>query len=402
MSIRYRLAVVLLVGLALGITGFMMAGKVGPHQPLPGCGAESACHTVTEGRWALIAGLPVSALGFAGYLAILCGLFALERKNMKRYAAPVWWGLAAASLVGLGFIAWLVILQGLVIRHFCLYCMTAHLLGGLAFLLILRAAPVWRALAHPMRMLVTPSAGLLGLLVATHILVVPDLTVVQAAEDMKLGAAAPAPSSSGIQIGRRTDSRTVALLEGNLTFDLFKIPVLGPREAPKVVLELYDYTCPSCRKVSRLMDTYGQERRGQVAVILLPAPMDADCNPAIRTTLSVFKDACTYARLALAVYKADAARFAEYHAWLMTGDLPPAPAEARERAEILVGKEALAAALASPEVDQWIRDGLGIYSYLKADSLPKLIAGSAVISSAGLAREKLFRSLDAGLGAPVP
>ena len=233
-----------------------------------------------------------------------------------------------------------------------------------------------------------------------HIWVAPEMTLVQAAESLVLPEA-ESSSSTGVQIGRRTDQRIVHLLEDNLSFDLFKVPVLGSRAAPRVALELFDYNCPACRKVGRLVAHFRAQQAGQLAVILLPVPMDAECNPSLTATLTMFRDSCTYARLALAVYRADPAHFAEFHEWMLTGDFAPEPAKARKRAEELVGAEALARTLAEPEVEQWIQDGIGIYRYLKAESLPKVIAGNSVISSSGLAKEKFYASLREALGLPA-
>jgi uncharacterized membrane protein/protein-disulfide isomerase len=396
-----KIIAVVCAGLALGISALMTTGAIGPHTPLVGCNGEAACEAVTGSRWALMAGYPVSLLGAVGYFSLLIGLFALEKSDHPRLTEAVWNLLATAGFIGLGFIVWLTFLQWAIIRHFCFYCLTAHAVGALAFLLVLRGAPVWASRRRTLIHVTSPASLTLATLIALHVLAPPELTHVQAASDLTLGSTTSAPSASGVQIGRRTNHRVIRMLDENLSFDVFKVPLLGPREAPSVALELFDYNCPACRKVGRLVARFREEQAGRLAVILLPVPMDAACNPNIASTLTMFRDSCTYARLSLAVYMADATRFAEFHEWMLTGDFAPDPDKARARAAELVGEDLLQQALSAPEVEQWIQDGIGIYRYLKAESLPKIIAGNSVISSAGLAKEKLYTSLREALGLPA-
>lgn len=365
---------------------------------MPGCDGASECNEVMASRWAQWGPWPVAALGIGAYVSMLTLLVLVRRKRMEAYRPWLWALLCLQSIVGLGFILWLTGLQGFAIGHFCLYCLSAHACGALAFILVLRYAPVWR---HWPRtgLRISGSAALpLALLIGLHIGLNPDRTVAQTVDTLDLAqTGGGAGGSGGLQIGTAVPSRTVRLLGGQLTFDLYQVPVIGDRQAEQVVVELYDYLCPSCRKVYRLLHTYQEKEEGRLAVIPLPVPMDTECNPNVKRTLPIFKNACAYTRLGLAVYLADPAVYPAFHDWMLDGALPPKLKDARARAETLVGRELLAEKLDDPQIARWIQDGINLYAYIKATTLPKIIAEDTVISSSGLSQRKLFKSLDEAL-----
>ena len=61
------------------------------------------------------------------------------------------------------------------------------------------------------------------------------------------------------------------------------------------------------------------------------------------------------------MWDAAAERFAEFHEWMFTGARPPMLAEARGRAEELVGAAKFAQTLALPRTQQHLNDGLTVY-----------------------------------------
>ena len=81
----------------------------------------------------------------------------------------------------------------------------------------------------------------------------------------------------------------------------------------------------------------------------------------------------------------------------MDGRWPPKLAKAKAKAEELVGSDAFAEALKDEEVERRIRDGIALYSFIGAKSLPRIIAGDRVITSSGLSKSKLYNSLNEAL-----
>ena len=101
-------------------------------------------------------------------------------------------------------------------------------------------------------------------------------------------------------------------------------------------------------------------------------PLDAKCNPNIVTTQSKHERACEMAKLALAVWKADPAKFAEMDAWLFENQTPDYK-EARRHAVALVGADALAEAESGVAVDAAIRQSVRAYGHAGRGAIPKLM-----------------------------
>lgn len=355
---------------ALVMSAVLMWHDGQEHSVLPGCSGDDACNLVTGGRWALLAGIPVAALGLTGYAGLMVMSLLTRIRMPDRGRVGLWSAMATSSLIGLGFIAWLIFLQWAVIKHFCIYCLTTHLFGATAFVSILYFVPVWHAFPKARMRIGGVSATALSVMIALHVLVVPDLTVAQEATSFDR-AAAETGGSGGIQFGKKRSSRTIDFMDGNLSLDIYTLPIIGSRDAEHVVIELFDYTCPSCRKVSAKLEAFAALYAGQLAVVTIPVPMDTECNPNVKRTISQFQNACAYARIGMAVYQADPNHFPAFHHWMMEGGKIPSVGAAREKAVALIGEAALAGALKEPAIEQWIGDGINIYGFIQGKRFPR-------------------------------
>ena len=132
----------------------------------------------------------------------------------------------------------------------------------------------------------------------------------------------------------------------------------------------------------------------QMVLALLPTPMNANCNRYVEATKAPHELACEYARLALAVWIARPAAFAEYHNWLMDPLEPPPLADARKRAAELLGPQGLEAALADGRVDQRLSDNTTIYHLVGQGAIPKLFVNGAVLVGSPPSTDKLCESLE--------
>jgi uncharacterized membrane protein len=87
------------------------------------------CETVQRSRYAEVLGLPVAALGLAAFAALL-GSTATRRRELLAAAAAV-------GLAGAVFAAYLVVVQSVVIRAICPWCVAADMLASAAAALAL-------------------------------------------------------------------------------------------------------------------------------------------------------------------------------------------------------------------------------------------------------------------------
>lgn len=384
----------LFAGIALGISLYILAFGQGTHAQLHGCTGEDVCNEVIGSRWSVMAGLPIAIYGAGGYTMALI-LLTLERKTTMMRNSP-WTGtlLTLISVTGLGFIAWLTFLQGAVIGHFCVFCMSAHVAGILAFLLILVR------FHHRILHLSLPSAALLTGMVVAHILTSDgSLEAAQIQTDELQTAESANLSSGAVQFGKKTNRREASFLDGNLTLDLAQQAVLGSLEAPYVILDLFDYNCPACRRVAGRLKEF-QERNPEILVVAVPVVMEKDCNPNLSKNLPMFEGSCELTRLALAVQREAPESFEAFHHWLMEGKRAPSPKEARAEAEKFVDPERLEYTVRSPRIEQTIKDGINIYQFLEGKSLPMLIAGNTRIQSSGYAGKKLYDEIRKAFNLP--
>ncbi len=160
-----------------------------------------------------------------------------------------------------------------------------------------------------------------------------------------------------------------------------------------MVVELFDYTCPHCRQMHAYLADVRRRFKGQLAVIVLPMPMNRNCNPYVQLDEPMYKDACELARLAWAVWYAKPAAFGTFHAWLMDSKAPPSVAAARSKAEELVGSAALSESLADERIEGQIKAAGYIYKLAGLGEIPKLLSERYVTSGEPASADELAQSL---------
>jgi len=94
---------------------------------------------------------------------------------------------------------------------------------------------------------------------------------------------------------------------------------------------------------------------------LIPMPLDADCNPGISQTAYVHLNACTYARLGLAVWRMKPEAYLSFDHFMFRDEYPPSSEQASAYAAQLVGQDALTKALADPQLDVMLRVGISMF-----------------------------------------
>jgi uncharacterized membrane protein len=117
---RLRGAVLVLSTLGAVVTSYLTYAHLA-HAPVS-C-VTGGCETVQTSRYAELAGVPVAALGLAGYAVLAAS--ACSRADLARALG------AAAALAGFVFAAYLVYVQVAVLHALCQWCLTSDVLLAL-------------------------------------------------------------------------------------------------------------------------------------------------------------------------------------------------------------------------------------------------------------------------------
>ncbi len=353
----FALALLLaLVGLGissyLGVVGLSAAGR-----PV-GCGGGSGCEAVLTSRWAGVFGVPL------GLPAALVWLVAIQSMLARRSATTA----ACAVMIALAAL-WFIGLQLVAIGAVCPWCMADHAIG-LLFAVIVFARRFAAA---------TPGALVAGG-VASAILVGGQLAVPYR------------PGTLGTLMGVGGGAGSVQV--GTVRFDASNAPSWGAADGTTTIVLLADFACPHCRATHALLAETLVDDPARFTVLVAPVPMDADCNATLLVTEPRFEHSCELAQLALAVWIADPARYAEYDRWLFAPEEPRTPLAARSEAERLVGAERLASVLGDPQIEAMIRRNIDAFVAVGAKRLPVILrADGPSLEGAIESRDELERAL---------
>lgn len=347
--------------LAAAVAGYLLVVSLSQRGLPIGCGEGSGCGEVLRSRWSSLFGIPVGAFALASYLLAFAATFWMSSSNGTN-AGRLLALISAAVVISTG---WFAGLQLFTLNAICPWCMADHVLG-----ISMAAAACWLLIYR--RLFVTSSAPKMWPAAVAGIAIALSMIGLQAT----IGAGS---SVVRLPAGQNADSgpgpgRQVAVLNGKLTLDVHDLPVLGNPDASKLIVLMYDYCCPHCRATHGYLLEGMPSYFGEYALVLLPMPLDAQCNPAIDETEPRFKESCDLIRLALAVWRAKPEAFRQFDAWLYEPEKPRTLADAKIEAARLVGDEALAAALADPWVDARIAADVKAYGESGVDTLPLLLS----------------------------
>ncbi len=166
------------------------------------------------------------------------------------------------------------------------------------------------------------------------------------------------------------ERKTVKILN-SVRLDVKHWPLLGSPDADYFFVEMLDYTCSHCRAtheaIRQTRAAYGE----RLGVVLLPTPLDRQCNPHAKSSGGHTADACDLAKLAVAVWRLKPGQFEEFHHYLMTA--PPSYRTAYPRAAEIVGAEALERELASGTPAAYIAKNVDLYNRAGQGAIPKLL-----------------------------
>jgi uncharacterized membrane protein len=354
-------------GLGLALCAYLAVAGIRSSGPA-GCDPSAGCGELLSGRWSAWFGLPVSLPASLVYLGIFLSSRFVKCEDRAWRFRPAGRMLAMTTALAAASAIWFLLIHAAE-KAVCPYCLAVHACGLLA------AGLVWRRLRRWPRELLKPAGAGLAILVLGQSVVFRHPYRVQA--DVVVPRIIAQPTGEHAAHVRIS-------VEGRI-FDLDpeKLPVLGSPHARHFIVLMSDYTCEHCRVTHRMIERTAELRDEQVGVIVLPVLLDPAGNPFLPrgATHPMPKD-CALTRLALAVYCAKPAAFAEMNRWLFAADRVRNEAEAQTYAERLVGPDALRDAQRDPRIQQITLAGCELFARTGNGMLPKMRIGSMQISGA--------------------
>lgn len=360
---------------ALGVSGYLLQHTLTGSGSLAGCAADSAfdCESVLNSHWSKVGPLPSSVLAIATYIMMLGALNLVHRP--KPQTAWLIAGLLSVSVLGAAI--WFSVLQFVHLQTICVWCMSAHVLGGIGALMVMIMMP--------------KSKRMLAMVGVMPVLAMISLQVGQ--KDISHTVEQIVPTQGTIQIG----AKQVLLMGNRVAIDPSKHPLMGSIDAKEFLMYLFDYTCPHCRllhtNLQQAITRYGD----QLGIIALPMPLHGDCNPLVQKNEDRHTDACSLAMFSLAVFKNHPQRYAEFDHWLVKQT--PDEAQARVKAiEIFGTDEALKKALVDPWIAKEIKADIDLYQLAGGGVIPKLIGKNTLIAGRPGDIHDLYDLLEEELG----
>ena len=422
-----------LLGVALVGAGYLAWVSI-HNGPVAGCGPTSGCGQVLQNPWAYWLDIPVSVPALLVYLALLGTTVLLQKRPAPDEERGAWAATIALAVIVAGAALWFVGLQIFVIKAYCKFCMIAHACGLAAALLCLWHIPLARDPATPMwaagsGLRGVPRAGVasvaaIGLagvmaLAGGQLLVPRKLNVVRdlrpagrpvAGQTNAINgtpgegnSAAPTPASPQPHL---VAPRQLSLYSNAFLLQLDTVPMIGSPDATNVIVYVFDYTCSHCRALHPIL-IRAQRRFGpQLGIVSLPMPISTNCNPFLPPQSHSIANACEYARLGLAVWRAKPAVHGQFEEWMFAGARPAPVAQAKEYAAQLVGPDALEAALKDPWIEQQLLLDCRLHhiNWMVSEQpvMPQLIIGDAISTGPLNSVEHLVLLLNHYLGLTAP
>jgi uncharacterized membrane protein len=365
--------------IALILAAYLAWTSLNKQATLAGCGEGSGCEEVLQTRFSKSFGIPVSF----GALAVYGGIFVLTfliKTDQNEGWIPLAFLAVVAGLSGL----WFVGLQIFKVHAYCKYCTAIHICGLIVTFFVLKNLPLQKEEKQEKskkKKAAQPSGIPASKFVNAGILALLGVGLV-AFGQMKSGSSdqTQLPNGPG-GIGTSFPMKTVRMAKGLLPVNVGEYPTLGSMDAKYFVAHLFDYTCPACRKLHPDLVAAQQPNQQNVALTLIPMPLDAECNPGVQQTAFTHLNACTYARIGLAVWRSKPEAYLSYDHFMFSGEYPPGADQATAFAAQLIGQDMLTRALVDPHLDVMLRAGISMFysNALERKVLPILMTPDRVI-----------------------
>ena len=319
---------------------------------LIGCSQGTNCNMVLGSKWSFLFGIiPVSALAAGVWIAFLICL-TLHRSSdleMQFFLNRILLILSGAVT---GSAAWFIWLQSHMIKAFCPYCMTAHILGIIISVLTV----IWCIKQKPGHAML--SIGF-GLVIAAALAVVQFSTTPLTLAERGF-TPEPLPELSAQEL-----------------------PVIGDPDAPHVITLLFDWQCSHCRQLHLMLPDVVEQMYGKAAFICCPISLSRECNPLVPlSSTDRFTGSCKLLHIGLALWRTDPALFQRYEEWYWgdpaKGWNPPGVEQATQFAQDLIGADRLETAMNDEWIDSYLQTVLQVFGRTSSggrSAVPRMIYG---------------------------
>ena len=194
--------------------------------------------------------------------------------------------------------------------------------------------------------------------------------------------------------------RKIAFDDDKRIYDNSALPALGSIDAKHVLVEYFDYQCPSCRTMSGYLSALIAKHPSEIRILVLPVPLDHGCNPDLAPADDGHPGSCELTRIALAVWRLKPEVYPAIHrAFISDPSLDQAAALSLAREQ--VPQAQLEAAMHEPWIDQLIQANIADWLSLsgKTRQLPKLlISGKRILHGLPSGEAEFIRVMEKELG----
>lgn len=441
--------------IALGTSSYLAYSSF-TSSPVAGCSGGSVfdCGHVLHSRWSKVATVPVSVPAILTHISVIALL--LFRPISLTWRRVRSGALGVAALTAGGAALWFLGLQVFALGHLCPYCIVAHIAGlvlagtylysrpihapslryigtaaaaGLAVLITLQVAteppPTFEVIEHSAQPATfsAPSAG-----ESSETFAAPGVFEAPSGDASAKGKAidglfAPPESVSinneatrvinqitnfdparfamaivnpaallSAEVDAATDAPKTAEILGGVRLTTKDWPLVGKPDAEMVFVEMFDYTCPHCQRTHESLKAAEKHFGDRLAVIMLPVPLDGQCNPEIKSTHASHREACDLAKLAVAVWMVDREKFADFHSYMF--ESKPNYSQALSHASKMVDEAKLKSTLSGPTPTEYIQKHVQLYQRAGAGTIPKLLFPKTTTVGAVESSQSMIRLIE--------
>lgn len=365
----------ILASLGFLIASYLLILKLtGSITSLVGCGEGSGCKNVLGSANSQLWAIPVSGLA-----AVMYGLILYV--TWKLLSRPIF---IALGICLCGAAAWFVG-NLLHMGAFCAWCTVMHLIGiATAVFLFREAKGMDKEKGNVHFGIVGGALAVLMLIVGELIDTEPETHEKEKSnfvetEPKKGGKGTPdsgGPDSANIPVHARGEGRVVLHKDKakSKRYNTNLLPHYGNPDAPHVLVKYFDYACSSCLQMEGDMKELMERQPGKFCVVMLPTPLNRECNPHFPENQEPHPGSCELSRLSVAAWRAAPEKYEEVHKFLFTRPLlDPDTAEAGVAS--MIGEEAFEKALKDPWVEEVIQANIADFKKLisKRIAMPKLL-----------------------------